>query len=526
MPAKKKAAGVQRDWLALPPGVLVHIFCAASTWQIPGTCLVASVCRTWRAAAAGCRGIRLLYQAGRLAVDEALCTWLGHNSQQLEAFTLGSYYSSSKRAHLVLQALADAAAAAQAAGRPLQLRTLRVLGPGPDLATTGKLLANLPHLHTLQLAPEVTAGEVASPDADLLVQEGLAPLQQATQLRQLYLARPAAAVPQGYSAGIAELLPTGLQRLSWEAPLAGPLPDLSHATQLTFLQLRGGWERGEGSSDSTSGGLPPTLQQVELVYTSALPEVVKDRPGLVTQWHATNRADLQRHLSRLTSLQSTSVSAGYLEAAAVRTALGKHATLSALSVHASHSAPQPVIAALGTLASIRNLRCLELSLNGFSMPEASALSALTGVTRLSTLLASGLTGEHYRPLIAGIGGMTSLRWLSTSAVVLQAGGASLGALQQLRVLGLSGWATMDSINISILQWLQRWSQRGVPPQLQVLGLRGMTAEQATAWRLRPRMQGWLGSSRCEVVVGLDLDEVCDPTQQLAGLPVTLQQALA
>jgi hypothetical protein len=66
----------------------------------------------------------------------------------------------------------------------------------------------------------------------------------------------------------------------------------------------------------------------------------------------------------------------------------------------------------------------------------------------------------------------------------------------------------------------------LPPQLQLLGASGLTAEQAAHWELRRRLQQLVGSSGCEVVVGPDLDEVCDPTQPLAGLPLCLQQALA
>jgi hypothetical protein len=60
----------------------------------------------------------------------------------------------------------------------------------------------------------------------------------------------------------------------------------------------------------------------------------------------------------------------------------------------------------------------------------------------------------------------------------------------------------------------------------VLGVTGMKAGHAAHSKLRRRLQQLVGSSRCEVVVGPDLDEVADPTQQLAGVPETLQQALA
>jgi hypothetical protein len=382
------------------------------------------------------------------------------------------------------------------------------------MATTGRLLAALPRLHTLQLAPEVQGNME-------LVLECLAPLGQAMQLQRLYLARPATALPQDISASMAQLLPLGLNRLSWEASGgSSPVPDLSHLTQLTFLQLRGGWRPSEDSgkhgSKLDSAVLPPGVQELDLIHTAALPEVLQERPQLLTEWNTYSSADLRRHLSRLTHLRKTSLGTGQLQAPAVRTALAQHATLSALKVHAAGSS-------LGAVASIRNLRCLELSLERISRAEAAALSALTGVTRLTALLVSGGYAHPYQPLVNGIGGMTGLRWLSTSALVLHTGRAWLGCLQQLRVLSLFGVTT--NISGALAQWLEGWVQQGLPPQLQVLGLRGMDAKQATAWRLRHRVQGLLSGTGCELVVGIDLDEVCDPTQQLAGLPWALQQAL-
>jgi hypothetical protein len=55
----------------------------------------------------------------------------------------------------------------------------------------------------------------------------------------------------------------------------------------------------------------------------------------------------------------------------------------------------------------------------------------------------------------------------------------------------------------------------------------MMLGQPASCSLRRRLQQVLGSSsRCEVVVGPDLYEVCDPYKQLAGLPAQLQQAPA
>jgi hypothetical protein len=84
----------------------------------------------------------------------------------------------------------------------------------------------------------------------------------------------------------------------------------------------------------------------------------------------------------------------------------------------------------------------------------------------------------------------------------------------------------SSRSSSIVAWLEGCSREALPPQLRVLCVCGMTAQHAAAWQVRRRLQQLVGSSGCEVVVGVDLDEVCDPTQQLAGVPVALQQLLA
>jgi hypothetical protein len=198
------AAAEQRDWVALPAGVLQYTFCLASTCHTPGTCLAAPVCRAWRSAAAGCSGtIRLLYHAGYRPADTSFITWLNNNSQQLGALILGS--SNSIDNQPVLAALAEAAAAAQAAGRPLRLHTLRVMqeyatvttGSGDfciavqrmqgfvDAHAVGQLVASLPHLRCLQLGITLS---VSGTEGDFLAT--LAPLQRATQLEELYLQGP------------------------------------------------------------------------------------------------------------------------------------------------------------------------------------------------------------------------------------------------------------------------------------------------------------------------------------------------
>jgi hypothetical protein len=56
----------------------------------------------------------------------------------------------------------------------------------------------------------------------------MAPVQQATQLGELYLVGP------GATPNLGGLLPLSIKRLSWEARSSFPSPDLSHLTQATF----------------------------------------------------------------------------------------------------------------------------------------------------------------------------------------------------------------------------------------------------------------------------------------------------
>jgi hypothetical protein len=78
----------------------------------------------------------------------------------------------------------------------------------------------------------------------------------------------------------------------------------------------------------------------------------------------------------------------------------------------------------------------------------------------------------------------------------------------------------------VVQWLGECDLQQLPPRLLLLGLTGTAAPQAVPWQVRGRLQQLLSSRGCELVVGVDLDEVCDPVMQLAGLPAALQHALA
>jgi hypothetical protein len=121
--------------------------------------------------------------------------------------------------------------------------------------------------------------------------------------------------------------------------------------------------------------------------------------------------------------------------------------------------------------------------------------------------------------------MSQLQWLSVPHVFLGGEWGWLSGLQQLQVLVVTCGTFMNDTPPSSLPWLEECSPEVFPPRLQVLGVSGVTAEQAVSWQVRSRLQQLVGSG-CEVVVGSDLDEVCDPAMQLAGLPVGLQQVLA
>lgn len=291
------AAGTDQgpDWLSLPTALLQHVICLSNTWQVPGSCLVASVCRTWRSAAAWCKVTHLLYLAGHPASDQSFALWLGRNSQQLEALTLSS--DSHSAADLVLGALAQAAEAAAAAGRPLNLHTLRVLGCSPFLDTVGQLLARLPCLRTLQLAEweRVSRGGAARKKGAEQLQQALASLQTAPQLQELYLR----GLPLGHPTDVAERLPPGLKRLSWQAHSGyGRLPDLSHQTQLTFLQLLdwGHW--------GPTRKVPPSVRELHLCGEQAPPQLLPQQQqvvaGVATLYYTSD------DLSRLPALSTVS----------------------------------------------------------------------------------------------------------------------------------------------------------------------------------------------------------------------------
>jgi hypothetical protein len=518
----QEAAVQHRDWLALPTGVTQHIICFASTWQTPGPCLASLVCRTWRSAAAGCRDIRLLFHAGYVPADHGFAAWLAGNGRRLAALTLSSRVNTSGTL-LVLEALAAAAAAAKAAGKPLPLQTLRVLGQQVNTQTVGRLLAALPNLRCLQLVlferyPHWKCDENRH-DA---IMEDLAHLRRATQLQELYLDQRHL-VNTRFGADVAGLLPLSLRRLSWESlECLHRGGNLSHLTQLTFLGLS-----GEPLGDLCSDQLPPNLQQLELWNKDIDLEVVEQHRQVLTGWRVDEmcNSDVRQQLARLPHLTAADLFARDVSLDVGETALAQLSKLSSLRVWIPSDAVSATAHCWGVgrasaaAASIRSLRRLHLRLSG--VPEPTGLSAMAQLTQLRvTLLHEWGSTEQQQAWARAVGSLVGLRWLSVPAVQLVAGQAWLGGLQQLRVLVLHCNNPDDAQLVSSMSWVG-----AVSHQLHVLGVSGVKAEEGAALQLRRPLQQALGSRGCEVVVGVDLDAAAGPTQQLAGLPEALQQVL-
>lgn len=224
--------------------MLCRIFHLASTPGRPGVCLASCVCRAWQTAVDEFADIHLMYDAGQAARDNSLAAWLQRYPHVLGGVTLKG--STDADVITVLEALLQAAETAAAAGAPLELHTLRLLGPGRrplfvHVSWARDLLLCLPNLRTLQLSLVVSGSEVtAERDAAAVVQKYLAPLQQATQLEDLHvgLADDNHRDDSQFNPALAALLPANLQRLAWQwyGSDNSEACSLTHLEQLTFLQ--------------------------------------------------------------------------------------------------------------------------------------------------------------------------------------------------------------------------------------------------------------------------------------------------
>jgi hypothetical protein len=128
--------------------------------------------------------------------------------------------------------------------------------------------------------------------------------------------------------------------------------------------------------------------------------------------------------------------------------------------------------------------------------------------------------------------MPRLKWLSVPEELLtMVSRPWLGGLQQLQLLMLHGDPVGDGSKVpdagSVPATFAALEPgMPLPPKLLLMGWAGRLIESEAAHPLRGWLKQRLGSIGCELVVGVDLDEVCDPVKQLAGVPEALQQALA
>jgi hypothetical protein len=588
---------------ALPVEVLQHIFCLASTWQKPGSCLAAPVCSTWRKAAASCAGTCLLYQAedpvaercdwymydvwGPLGRTPPGCErpyvtpgdlhftqWLTRNIGQLQelslTFTLSSKSSSGNigscggNAIWILWTLVWAAEEAQAAGLPLPLHTLRVLGVGLDPPLIRGLLRHLPSLRCLQLMRQDTLcyrNELAVATCPLDYHRSLTTpwdtslsryyteggpgywksLQQATQLQELYLQHPSSSDARAARAG---QLPCSLKRLGWDYN-SGPYtymsmdPDLAHLTQLSFLQLHGPCD-GPFISQ-----LPAHIQAVDLPDVSApsllLPQAQGGAGAGVQQQEQQQQE--QQQLSSFRNVCAARATIEDLRNPASCAVLVQQSKLSALAVKSRYRGPaaassSDMQAVVSAAASIPSLRHLDLDL--LEAPPPLFAAQLTGLTRLT--LARGSTQQHHA-WAAELGGMPNLKWLSVGEELLAAGRGWLSSLKQLRVLVLQCEPPPTQPEqeppedppgaLPWLHWLRPPhpqalpARQAQPPPLLMLGLKGIVGQEAASWQQCHSSQlQWLLSSGCELVAGADLDQLGAEAQQLAGWPEAVRQALA
>jgi hypothetical protein len=466
------------------------------------------VCRAWRSAAEECDSICLLYASGHQEADQSFRLWLYKQSRRVKALTIGSGDD-------ILDTLADAAEAASKARMPLPLHTLRVLSSGPDLATTGRLLAHLPHLRILQLCAKE---EYAL--SNRARRKLLAPLKQAIQLQELYISGP-----PDHSLGdwVAHLLPVGLKRLSWQGDGEDVVPDLSRLNQLSFLFL----DRWSEQEASFSDQLPPGLQELQLRYLHTPLAYLESQEAKIltrydfTPWNEYPVVDLPffpnfKH-----------VRVGICGETHVDAALRRLSGMSSLYLSGGMGILQPLVSSPATYSNLHSLR---LHVN--QLQDPCGVGALTQVTRLVVSSRGVSRVEQQRAWVAQVGCMSGLRWLSVPGVLLAADQAWLGGLEQLHVLVLTReiWSRLvpkpPDVLPQVVEGLEGCSPQALRPRLLLLGFTSMSAEQAAALQVRRRLRQALSSSGCEVVVGVDLDEVADPVKQLAGLPVALQQALA
>jgi hypothetical protein len=246
---------------------------------------------------------------------------LRRNGHQLETLIISSHPKNGSPNRL-LEALAVAAAAAQAAGVPFQLHTLLVLGHSIRVPLLRRLLASLSHLRCLQL--QISNSDIKYGEARTWLEQDLAFLQAARELRELYVDDARCGCGD-----VAAMLPTNLRRLSWPLVPSLRAPSLSHLTGLSFLHLAGGCQE-----ELSSSKLPTGLQELQLLHHTAPEELVLERRKALTGvrvWMAAD-GDALRHLPLLTNLTTANVEDGNLHNA-VRVQLPKLSSLAVWRLH-------------------------------------------------------------------------------------------------------------------------------------------------------------------------------------------------
>jgi hypothetical protein len=345
----------------------------------------------------------VLFQAGVERADHSFGRWLTANAQRVVALSLSCEDGVS--VPMLLEDWVDDAAAAQAAGQPLSLHTLRVLRGGVDVKTVGRLLAALPNLRCLQLGmSEIDPSDWLAPGEHDPMTEDLPALQQAlqqaTQLQELYLVGPY--LKRSITVHVAGMLPPSLRRLSWCPIDPDWTGDLSHLTQLTFLQLSGGqFER------LRSRQLPSRLQQLELLDADIPRRVAQEQRKVVTGLDINDLNDWQERqiLACLSHLKSVGLDTEDFYSEAGGDLIQQLPKLSALrmTTFTLEDTPQ----ALRTAAGIGRLRRLHLDLQG--MPDVTGVTALTRLTQLRVSI-NGDQGiaEEQRACVHAVGRLTGL----------------------------------------------------------------------------------------------------------------------
>jgi hypothetical protein len=493
--------------------------------------MAAPVCRAWREAAAGCSGIRLLYYANKYTANQSFASWLILNSKQLETFILSS--SQATDVNSILGPLAKAATAAAAAGSPLPLHTLRVLGHGPNPQLASCLVRELRNLHTLQWS--LQGGPKGMASAGTHCRKHLGSMRHATQLRELYLKGE---FPCNYgnpdcTAASGAWLPANLERLSWRGPdniLLRGAPRLQHLTRLSALCL------SDWSCTGLSSKLPPGLRELSFGGLWTPLEDLDSQQQVLTGLGLLFATPTKlQALGGFTSVRSIATNRSLVEQVpSVPAYIAQLTALTAFRVaygmydlRCDTAQPTSIQAVSTTAASMSTLRHLHLDLEGVCLPLPTGLSGFTQLTRLvlKGMAPRSANAAQRLAWVQAVEQLQGLRWLELQGVLLEAGWEWVDGLQQLRVLVVhDGRWISPGADISRWPWVGACSPRALPPRLLLLGVTCCDAR--VCLPVRRHLQHLLRGSSCDVVVSPDLAEVLNTTKQLAGLPAALQQALA